>query len=141
MNTFASCRNVLAIPHSSANSGKEETRRTLDRSMLCYVGFTLLASLLTGAASCSESPGASGAITVPPNPDSLLAPGCPNEPANYTRINDQPWDAVPLRPGLPLDPSGWLDDHRDAATKVPIISDPTSPFPSPNHNVAAGTFP
>ncbi len=64
-------------------------------------------------------------------------PGCPNEPGAYTRINDQPWDRVPLPPATSL---GWIDDHHNAASAVPVVSDPTSPFPWTNHNVAAGTF-
>src|SRR5262249_52337193 len=66
---------------------------------------------------------------------------CPHEPAGYTRFNEQPWDSVPPTPGKPLDPSRWLADYGDASMKTPIVSDPTSPFPSSNHNVAAGTFP
>jgi hypothetical protein len=35
---------------------------------------------------------------------------------------------------------GWIDDYWTAASRIPVVSDPTSPAASSNHNVAAGTF-
>ena len=75
-----------------------------------------------------------------PSPTAPTTPGaaCPNEPPGYVTINEQPWDVVPVHPNTSL---GWIDDYWNAGTAIPVVSDPTSPFPSTNHNVAAGTFP
>ena len=112
-----------------------------------------VASVTSGGMVTAVSPGksditaAAGAmsatvtVTVLPTTPTVQNGACPNEPGGYARFNEQSWDAVPVKPGLALDPSGWLDDHGDAASKTPIVSDPTSPFPSTNHNVAAGFFP
>ena len=75
-----------------------------------------------------------------PSPTAPTAAGaaCPNEPPGYVTIQDQPWDKVPAHPITSL---GWIDDYWNAAKASPVMSDPSSPFPSTNHNVAAGTFP
>jgi hypothetical protein len=64
---------------------------------------------------------------------------CAHEPAGYTRFNEQPWDAAPIR--NVQTPQGWIDDYDNGAQAFSIVSDPTSPFPSPNHNVIRGHFP
>lgn len=80
-------------------------------------------------------------IPVPvPTPTPPLAqtppsnPGvCANEPAGFTRIEDQPWNTAV--------PSKWVDDARDfiGSGKGTIVSDPTAPL-SPS-SVVAGLFP
>ena len=92
------------------------------------LGFS--ATGLTGAVSSSIS------VTTPTT--TVTSGSCPNEPSTYARINEQPWDVVPVHPNTSL---GWIDDYWNAGTAIPVVSDPTSPFPSTNHNVAAGTFP
>jgi hypothetical protein len=39
-----------------------------------------------------------------------------------------------------MDPAtrGWIDDDGDAATRLSVVNDPTSRYPSGNHSVAAG---
>lgn len=71
-------------------------------------------------------------------PPTVVSPGCPNEPAGSTLINDQPWDLTPIwdqHQSL-----GWIDDQGTGATRLAIISDPTAPYPSTNHNVIQGIF-
>ena len=90
------------------------------------LGFS--APALTGATS--------GTVTVT---TVVAQPGsCTNEPVGYSTITDMPWDQTPAHPTTVL---GWIDDQWDAAANAPIVTDATSPWPSTNHNVAAGTFP
>jgi hypothetical protein len=108
--------------------------------MACHAASIALVALLSAASGCSDTvrPTAPSTVSTSPTlPPSSESPGCPNEPAGYTRINDMPFDQVPAHPTTVL---GWIDDHWDAGAKISIVNDPTSLFPSPNHNVAAGTF-
>jgi hypothetical protein len=78
----------------------------------------------------------SAIVTLAPPAD--VAAACPNQPPGYVTIQDQPWDVTPalnVRTSL-----GWIDDDGDAALRLSVVSDPTSRFPSANHNVAAGLF-
>ena len=76
----------------------------------------------------------SGSITVSaPVP---AGPGCTNEPAGFTVINDQPWDTAP-----PASSLGWLDDAGNAAARFSIVNDPTAPYPGGNRNVISALFP
>jgi len=88
-----------------------------------------------------SAPGLAGATSTTVAVTSPAVPfpsgSCPNEPAGYTRINDQSWDQVPAYPATS---AGWIDDYRNARSAIPVVSDPTSPFPGTNHNVAAGRF-
>ena len=78
----------------------------------------------------------SATVTLTPPAD--VAAACPNQPPGYVTVQDQPWDVTPalnVRTSL-----GWIDDDGSAATRLSVMSDPTSRFPSANHNVAAGLF-
>jgi hypothetical protein len=75
-------------------------------------------------------------VTVGPPP--VAGAACPNEPAGFALIQDQPWDVSPSlgsRTSL-----GWIDDDGSATTKLSIVADPTSPYPWTNHNVVAALF-
>ena len=75
----------------------------------------------------------SGTLTAP-SPSGA----CANEPTGYTRFHEQPWDAAPIR--NVQSPLGWIDDGGNGGSAFSIVSDPTSLFPSTNHNVIAGKF-
>lgn len=77
-------------------------------------------------------------VPIPPTP-TPVAGVCANEPAGFTRIQDQPWDTTPSRNVRTS--AGWIDDSGAAGLRMSVIVDPTSPFPWTNHNVAQGLFP
>jgi hypothetical protein len=68
----------------------------------------------------------------------VVGAACPNEPSGYVRFVEQPWDTRPVYPQQSL---GWIDDGGDGATKLSVVDDPSSLFPSTNHRVIAGRFP
>ena len=89
----------------------------------------------------SENKQGIAALTVSqsaPPPPPPGAGGCPNEPAGYTRINEQPWDQTPIR--NVQTPLGWIDDVGNGAARFSIIKDPSAPFDA-TKNVIAGLFP
>ncbi len=99
--------------------------------------FTTLGINGTGAhtlnfTSPSLTTATSGTITV-----SAAAAGCSNEPAGYTRIQDQPWNVAPQK-ATGLTSMGWFNDDALDDFKLTIQSDPTAPF-SPS-NVIRGEF-
>lgn len=105
--------------------------------MSCHAGLLALVALLAAASSCAESPTPSALPTISaPGPSSTAV--CSNEPTGYTVINDDALKDVPAWPAT--NSQGWIDDERNAKATISIVNDPTSLFPSINHNVAAGAF-
>ncbi|HTE47308.1 MAG TPA: Ig-like domain-containing protein [Gemmatimonadaceae bacterium] len=116
---------------ATTNASGVATFTNLIVTALDGVGLTLnfaapsLGSVTSGSATVSLAAAPSGS--------------CPNEPAGFTTISDQPWDQSPARSVRA--PLGWVDDAGNGASALSIVTDATSPYQSANHNVIDGLFP
>ncbi|MEP6495569.1 MAG: Ig-like domain-containing protein [bacterium] len=110
----------------------------LSLTALDGIGLTLNFSAPSLGAVTSASTTVS--VPPPPPPPPPQAGSCPNEPSGFTTISDQPWDVAP-RYSTKTTALGWTDiGEASSDGKLSIVADPTSPFPSANHNVISGLF-